>query len=242
SNTDAHNEVRFEGPGIYGGSTVRGHLAEARITVLDGSSVLPRHLNKHIPYGTVPSPPGVSANSLATPVGMAVTSDGATLYVAAFGSSKVGRFATAALEDDSFVPSAATHVGVTGGGPSGLALDEVNDRLYVLTRFNNAVAVVDTTLQQEITSVPLFNPEPPSVVAGRPFLYDAAFTSSNGEASCASCHIFGDFDSLAWDLGNPDAVVVPQNPNPLRLGDPSNITPNRFHPLKGPMTTQSLRG
>src|SRR6185436_7127544 len=149
SNTDAHNEVRFEGPGIYGGSTVRGHLAEARITVLDGSSVLPRHLNKHIPYGTVPSPPGVSANSLATPLGMAVTSDGATLYVAAFGSSKIGRFATAALEDDSFVPSAASHVGVTGGGPSGLALDEANDRLYVLTRFDDAVAVVDTVLQQE---------------------------------------------------------------------------------------------
>jgi len=33
SNTDAHNEVRFEGPG-GGGSTVLGHLHEARITVL----------------------------------------------------------------------------------------------------------------------------------------------------------------------------------------------------------------
>jgi DNA-binding beta-propeller fold protein YncE len=242
SNTDARNEVRFEGPGIYGGSTVLGHLAESRITVLDGATVLPRHLNKHIPYGTVPSPAGVSEKSLATPLGMAVTSDGATLYVAAFGSSKVGRFATAALEDDSFVPSAATHVTLSGGGPSGLALDEANERLYVLTRFNNAIAVVDTALQEEIASVPLFNPEPPSVVNGRPFLYDAAFTSSNGEAACASCHIFGDFDSLAWDLGNPDDVVVENNPNPLRVPDPFFNTPNRFHPLKGPMTTQSLRG
>ena len=242
SNTDSHNEVRFEGPGIYGGSTVRGHLSEARITVLDGASVLPRHLNKHIAYGTVPSPPGVSANSLATPLGMAITSDGATLYVAAFGSSKIGRFATATLEDDSFVPSAANHVGVSGGGPSGLVLDEANDRLYVLTRFNNAVVVVDTVLQQEIASVPLFDPEPPSVKTGRPFLYDAAFTSSNGEASCSSCHIFGDFDSLAWDLGNPDDVLVPQNPNPLRVDDPFDTVPNRFHPMKGPMTTQSLRG
>src|SRR5581483_9618217 len=61
SNTDAHNEVRFEGPGIVGGSTVRGHLAEARITVLGpGSTVTPRHLNKHIDYGVVPSPAGVS--------------------------------------------------------------------------------------------------------------------------------------------------------------------------------------
>ena len=50
--------MRFEGPGIIGGSTVRGHLHEARITVLDGASVLPRHLNKHLDYAVVPSPPG----------------------------------------------------------------------------------------------------------------------------------------------------------------------------------------
>src|SRR5262249_27450533 len=61
SNTDAHNEVRFEGPGAFGGSSVRGHLHEARITVLDGASVLPRHLNRHIDYGVVPSPPGTAA-------------------------------------------------------------------------------------------------------------------------------------------------------------------------------------
>ena len=62
--------------------------------------------------------------SLATPLGMAVTSDGATLYVAAFGSSKVGVFDTAELENDTFTPSAAAHIAVTGGGPSGLVLDE----------------------------------------------------------------------------------------------------------------------
>ena len=58
SNTEAVNEVRFEGPGTFGGSTVQGHLAEARITVLDGASVLPRHLNKHIHYEFTPAPIG----------------------------------------------------------------------------------------------------------------------------------------------------------------------------------------
>src|SRR4030095_7405174 len=57
SNTDAHNEVRFEGPG-GGGSTVRGHLAESRISVLSGAQVKARHLNKHIDYGVRPPPPG----------------------------------------------------------------------------------------------------------------------------------------------------------------------------------------
>jgi len=239
TNGDARNEVRFEGPG-GGGSTVRGHLHEARITVLDPStgSVTPRHLNKHIDYGIVPSPPGTGAKSLATPTDMAVSQDGTTLYVAAFGSSKVGIFDVGELENDTFVPSAADHVVVSGGGPSGLVLDEARQRLYVLTRFDDAVSVIDTATRTETQHLALFNPEPPSVVLGRPLLYDANLTSSNGEAACASCHIFGDLDSLAWDLGNPDDVVL-NNPNPFTLGPIGNPD---FHPLKGPMTTQSLRG
>jgi YVTN family beta-propeller protein len=236
SNTDAHNEVRFEGPGVFGGSTVRGHLHEARITVLDGANVLPRRLNPHIDYNVVPSPPGTAAASLATPLGMAVTGDGVTLYVAAFGSSAVGIFATAELENGTFTPSAADHIAVTGGGPTGLLLNEAAHRLYVLTRFDNAISVVDTTAATEIAHIPVHNPEPAAVVSGRHVLYDAQLTSSNGEAACASCHIFADFDSLAWDLGNPDDVPL-NNPNPFEVGV---ATP--FHPMKGPMTTQSLRG
>jgi YVTN family beta-propeller protein len=242
SNTEARNEVRFEGPGIFAGQTVRGHLHEARITVVDGPNVDPRHLNKHITalaqgYRTTPMPAGVGSDSLATPVEMAVTTDGTTLYVAAFGSSKVGVFDTGELEDDTFVPDDADHVALTGGGPSGLVLDEPRDRLYVLTRFDNAVKVVNTITRAQIASHPLFNPEPPEVENGRRFLYDASFTSSNGEASCSSCHVFGDFDSLGWDLGNPDEDVL-SNPNPfgpVGFGQP-------FHPMKGPMTTQTLRG
>jgi len=76
-------------------------------------------------------------------------------------------------------------------------------------------------------------------VAGRRFLYDAVETSNNGEASCAACHVFGDLDGLAWNLGNPDGAVVP-NPNPFEVADPGGDT--AFRPMKGPMTTQSLRG
>src|SRR5262245_43810755 len=241
SNTDARNEVRFEGPGIFGGTTVRGHLHEARITVLDGTSVLPRHLNKHLDYDVVPSPPGDLAKSLATPTGLAISGDGATLYVAAFGSSKIGVFSTAALAADTFTPSASDHITVSGGGPSGLVLDETNHRLYVLTRFDNAVSVIDTVAPGEIDHQLLHNPEPAHVVDGRPILYDATLTSSNGEASCSSCHVFGDFDSLAWDLGNPDDSVL-NNPNPFTVDDPLGMAFPDHHPMKGPMTTQSLRG
>jgi hypothetical protein len=77
-------------------------------------------------------------------------------------------------------------------------------------------------------------------VQGRPFLYDAHATSGNGEASCSSCHIFGDVDQLAWNLGNPDDHVT-TNTQPEAVFIPlGNKT--TFHPMKGPMTTQTLRG
>ena len=146
---------------------------------------------------------------------MAVTGDGATLYVAAFGSSKIGVFDTAQLENDTFVPSAGEPDRGSGGGPTGLVLDESADRLYVLTRFDNAISVIDTGTETEIgarrrCTTPSRRASSP---AGR-FLYDAALTSSHGDSSCASCHVFGDFDSLAWDLGNPDDAVL-DNPGPF---------------------------
>jgi len=240
SNTEARNEVRFEGPGT-GASTVRGHLHEARISVIDANGVRARHLNKHITalpagYRTAPMPAAVKAASLATPLDLVIASDG-TLYVAAFGSSAIGRFAAAALADDSFTPEAATQIAVSGGGPCGLALDEAHNRLYVLTRFDNAVKVIDTTAAAEIAQHPLHDAEPARVREGRRVLYDARFSSGTGEASCASCHVFADFDSLAWDLGNPDDDVLASN-NPV--GTMGGRQP--FHPLKGPMTTQTLRG
>jgi hypothetical protein len=89
-------------------------------------------------------------------------------------------------------------------------------------------------------------------------LYDATRFSGNGEAACASCHIFGDKDDLAWDLGNPDNAVT-GSPIPINLsglfsvllatGATGLTTPlngsnkiTDFHPMKGPMTTQTLRG
>ena len=248
ANTEANNAARFEGPGTFAGQSLRGHLHESRITVLSpGGGVAARHLNKHIDYDSccAPIPNAENDRSLALPQGMAVTGNGATLYVAALGSDKVGVFSTAQLETDTFVPSAASHIPVSGGGPTGLVLDEDRGQLYVMTRFDNGISIVDTATRAETAHVQMHNPEPPSIVTGRRFLYDARFSSSHGDSSCASCHVFGDFDSLAWDLGNPDGEVI-DNPGPfitellnLVTGQPMEPI---FHPMKGPMTTQSLRG
>jgi hypothetical protein len=252
SNTEARNDLRFEGPGTFAGRTLQGHLAEARVTVLSPAGVAPRFLNKHIDYSILPAPPTTLQHSLSMPLQLAVSADGQTLYVAAFGSSKVGVFPTAAIENDSFNPitQSSSYLSVSGGGPGGLALDGVNNRLYVTTRFDNGLSVVDLASGVETAHLQLVNPEPPAVTAGRPFLYDATRTSSNGEAACASCHMFGDKDNLVWDLGNPDAdpVVTPINIK-LEAGavvqtPPINGSGNAaaLHPMKGPMSTQTLRG
>ncbi len=260
SNTEALNEVRFEGPGTYvtntnakpagEPATVQGHLHEARITVLDGNQVLPRHLNKHINYNQRPAPASTKQHSLSMPVDMQVSANGTTLYVAAFGSSKIGVFNTTTLENDSFNPTtqSASYISVSGGGPSGVALDEARNRLYVTTRFDNAVSTIDLGSKKELAKYKMFNPEPAQVVDGRPFLYDADFTSSNGEASCGVCHVFGDMDHLAWDLGDPDSTVINNPVTDIKFGNQIlpgiNGTGNvrDLSPMKGPMTTQTLKG
>ncbi len=254
TNTELPNHVRFEGPGVYGGSTVQGRLSESRITVIDPavtSSVSPKHLNKHIVYADLHTDVGANhaaidaqkQHSLATPTQMAVSSNGAKLYLAAFGSAKIGVFDTADIEDANFAtnfqPSVESPNYIsTGGGPSGVVLDEVNNRLYVLTRFDNSVRVISPDTKANLQTLALTNPEPAAVVTGRQFLYDAQVSSGNGEAACASCHIFGDLDDLAWDLGNPDEPNTENHQKPAT----NQVVEEPFRPMKGPMTTQTLRG
>jgi DNA-binding beta-propeller fold protein YncE len=242
SNLEALNEKRFEGHNNFGGNgTVRGHLAESRITVISGTSAAPRHLNKHINYDAEGTP-AEAAKSLAFPTGMQVSGDGKTLYVAALGSSRIGVYDTAQLEADSFAPSVNNQIEVSGGGPTGLVLDKKGKHAFVMTRFDNGISTVDLKKKREVEHTKMYNPEPASITKGRPFLYDARLTSAHGDSACASCHVFGDNDDLSWNLGDPDGTVL-NNPGPFTVPSPAPqfLTAN-LHPMKGPMTTQSLRG
>ncbi len=238
TNTDAQNHGRFE-PLTAGG--VQGHIVETRITVLDGIAVAPVHVNPHIDYGVETGPLSESEESLAQLTDATFSSDGTTLYAAAVGSHRVAVFDAAALE----AGTVARDLVEVGLGPTGVALDEARDQLYVMNFIDHTVSIVtdasDAMLRAESAAVAVgYDPTPAVVRNGRPFLYDARTSSGHGDASCASCHVFGDLDSLAWDLGDPYGVLVP-NPIPLvplLAGNPQG----QFHPVKGPMTTQSLRG
>jgi YVTN family beta-propeller protein len=241
SNQEALNLTRFEGPGQVS-TTVRGHFAEQRITVINGNTATPRHLNKHITsYNSNLGTEAERVLSVAIPLGMAVSGDGNTLFLSAMGSNKLARYNTAALENNTFNPSAVDQLLLSGGGPTGVVLDEARNRAFVLTRFDNGVSVVNTQQFTETAHVRMFNPEPAVVVNGRKFLYDASISSSRGDSSCAGCHIFGDLDYLSWDLGIPEESVV-ANPNRYNSVVPAFLRRPTFHPMKGPMSTQSFRG
>ena len=252
TNTEAHNDVRFEGHNA-GFTSVRGHIADSQITVIDPAhgSVAAHDLNPHVDYATEGSAQE-KALSVAFPQDIAVSADGGTLYTVAQGSSKLAIYRTSDIEAGTIVPRLADQVVLTGGGPTGVVVDESSNRAFVLTRFDNSISVVDLRHRSEIHHVAMFDPEPASVHAGRKYLYDANLTSQHGVTACASCHIGGDKDELAWDLGNPGAIPL----SITHAGDVFTIDPAAISallpefapifqfnmPVKGPMTTQSLRG
>lgn len=217
TNTEAFNLVRFE-PKLKSG------FAQNRITrIVPGSSVTPVHLNTHINYADTAGTVAERALSLSTPLDLAIDSSGTDIYVVAYGSSKVG-----VLD----VNGAVTRRIDVGEGPAGLALDETNNRLYVYNRFMSTLSVVDLTDDSSIELSLGFDPTPTNIRDGRKFLYDGELTSAHGDLSCGTCHIFGGFDGIAWDLGDPTlGFMLPGPPGSADL-----------HPMKGPFTTQSLKG
>lgn len=263
--TEAKNRTRFEGAGDSSSTTVRGHLHESRITRLGPSgSVQPVHLNTHIDYGTCcAANPQENLQSLTFPTAGAISPDGQKLFFTLLGSDKVAALDVGAL-GASFDQEAARSSGALSelyvgsdvmapSGPVGLALSESGDRLYVKTHFSNEVLLFDTASGSLQTRVTLPTPEPASITDGRHVLYNARLTSSHGDSACASCHVFGNFDSLAWDLGDPDGATV-TNPGPFSLPPERTVVGEiaadptfqaqiaDFRSNKGPMTTQTLRG
>ena len=214
---------------------LRGRFVENRITRLrsgdQGWTVVPRDLNPHVAGANPPASAPARDRSIAQPLQVVFDAAGGEAYLAAFGSRKV-----AVLSRDATVVDRID----VGFGPAGLAYDARRARLYVFNRFDATISVVDTRARRAVATVPLrHDPTPAVIKAGRPLLYDAAQTSGNGTVACASCHVFADMDGLAWDLGDPDGALVAM---PEALKHDLFVPRQDYHPLKGPMMTQSLRG
>ena len=235
ANTEALNLVRFE-------PNVKGHIVDNRITRVTTSgavSVTPFDLNPGVNYTLFPNNSALTT-ALAQPTSIAFTPDGAAFWLTSFGTDRVAKIDAATGAVVSRIETGPTTGAAADSrnkrGPRGLALQAANNRLYVLNRISNTITVVSTANETVLTEIATgsYDPTPATIRQGRGFLYDARL-SGNGTQSCASCHIDGDRDDLAWDLGDPAGSMQ----TVTSLGGALYFS---MHPMKGPMVTQTLRG
>ena len=219
--TEARNLLRFE-------PRLKGHFVDTQlglITAAGAKSLV--NLNPHVNYGG----PGTQAerdSALGIPTGVAYAGNGQRVYVTSLASDRLG------------VINTATGTVVarprTIAGPTGVVVDDAHGRIYVVGRYHNQLQTLSSATLQEVARAGIgFDPTPDEIVNGRKFFY-GGFTSAHGDQACASCHLFGDFDNLAWDLGDPAGQfhgAPPDMDDPFLTG---------ADPMKGPMTTQTLRG
>jgi YVTN family beta-propeller protein len=237
ANTDARNLVHFE-------PNVRSHAVDNRISRISiGSGVVtPFDLNSNFNYSLLPNLPALT-NALAQPTALVFDPSGSFFYVAAYGSDRVAKVdangtVLARIEMGTEVGSSADPRNKKG--PRGLALNAAAARLYVLNRIANTLGIIDTTANSLLKEIPVgsYDPTPQTIRQGRGFLYDSKL-SGNGTMACAACHIDAEMDLIAWDLGDPSGQLQTNK----TILPPFNIqSTSVFHPMKGPMTTQTLRG
>ena len=226
---DAINNIRFQP--VLKGIFIRVKLAGVDPLSLTGNIV---DLNPQLTYQVPQVPADQREQSVGDPRGIVWSADGSHGYVTGLGSDNV------IIIDAQGNRAAGISEIPLDQGPTGLALDESRNRLYVYNRFAGSLSVVDTAGQTLITNQPLFDPTPQLIKVGRPHLYNTHQTSGLGQASCASCHVDSRFDRLAWDLGDQtDVMKGLTNDNFVGNGPPA-VT-NAFHPMKGPMVTLTLQ-
>jgi DNA-binding beta-propeller fold protein YncE len=234
--TDPINWVRFE-PNING-IFIRVNMAA--FDPADTGTPTIFDLNPHLDYESSTIPAEERVQSIGDPRGIVWNAAGTRGYVTGMGSNNI------IVIDEQGNRINRIDLG-SGSGPTGLFLDAQRDRLFVLNRFAAAVSIIDTTTDEEVGRVAVFDPTPIVIREGRPFLYDTHLTSGLGHTACASCHVDGRSDRIAWDLGDPQGLLLEIDPDdcathllpPALQGEPCQP---HHHPMKGPMVTQTFFG
>lgn len=227
--TDATNEIRFE-------PNLNGTFLRVVMGLVDGSSLSAAIVdtNPHLTYQTSTVPQATRDLSLGDPRGIAWTSDGARGYVTGMGSNNVAVFNAAGAR-------IGTPIEV-GEGPTGIAIDDAGGRAFVLNRFGASISTLSLSAGAETSRTPFYDPSPAAIREGRSHLYDTHANSGLGHVSCASCHVDARTDRLGWDLGDPGGLVESSAGQNLGMNLPGlNTGFEDFHPMKGPMTTQTFQ-
>ncbi|MEC9372759.1 MAG: YncE family protein, partial [Planctomycetota bacterium] len=236
--SEASNVTRLE-PNLRG--IFLDHVLVGLGSPANGAFSLQRwDLNAGIPGFNDPSVFNATAHAeaISDPIDIEFANGGDITLVLALGSSRL-----AAL--DSATGAVLGRVDV-GRGPRGMVVDSGRRRAFVFNRTDHSISTVgiaDPAAMTVLSTTTVFNPEPPDVTEGRDFLYSTSFSNLN-RTSCASCHVDGKLDGLAWDLGDHTKSTMNDKPHiPADLfADPCAPGNGENHPVKGPMVTQSLQG
>ena len=228
--TDATNEIRFE-PNLNG-KFLRVNMSSFMV----GQSTQVKDLNGHLNYQTSSVAQSEREKSIGDPRGIAWRASGNKGYITGMGSNNV-------IIVDANGDRTVTQPIEVGEGPTGIVIDESSDRAFIINKFDASISILDLNTDQEVARVPFFDPTPEAIQIGRKHLYDTHAGSGTGHIACASCHVDGKQDRLAWDLGVPGGSMQPFPENAI-LGSPKGAevpTEPGFHPMKGPKTTQTLQ-
>ncbi|HUF64241.1 MAG TPA: beta-propeller fold lactonase family protein [Verrucomicrobiales bacterium] len=230
--TDAINHIRFE-------PVLNGRFLRVQLALIDPEnpdSLRIEDLNPHLDYAQPAVDEELRSHSFGDPRAAVWSTDGSRLYIAGLGSDNI-----VAVDAQGNRTGDGRPITV-GEGPTGLALAADGASLFVLNRFEASVSVVDLAAGVESSRVPFFDPSPEVVRLGRRHLYNTTSTSGLGHVSCASCHVDARMDRLAWDLGDPAGEMIAPDFHNLGAGLPLLADDiGDFHPMKGPMTTQTLQ-
>lgn len=259
--TDATNEVRFEP--VINGTFVRVFAAITNST--GGAATIVDMNEEHLDAAQIAQDGGGATayhdhtvpqadrnKSIGDPRGVVFNSAGTRIFVTGMGSNNV------VILDATTGERAVTAKKIeVGEGPTGIVYHSGNDRVYVLNKFAGSISTINaSTLDAEFviggSEVSFYDPTPLKITQGRPHLYSTHDNSGLGQLACGSCHIDARMDRLSWDLGNPvggvKLVTMVDLVTPLvdqhNLFDPFNSGMSAFddfHPMKGPMTTQTLQ-
>jgi YVTN family beta-propeller protein len=155
----------------------------------------------------------------ALPFGVAIAPDKSKAFVSAAGSDNISVISVSALlksvhaahrQFANDLSASANYVITripTGRNPRGIVLSPDGKRLYVATRMDDNITVIDTKAAKVVSSFDLGGPkEITPVRRGEQNFYNASF-AFQGQFSCANCHLDATFDGLQWDL-EPDGFGV----------------------------------
>lgn len=230
--TEATNEVRFE-------PVVRGKFLRVRLArvVPAGATVAGNFdLNPHLDYSTGTLPQSERDKSIGDPRAIAWDASGTQAWIAGMGSNNV------IVTNGSGARVGLTQMIEVAEGPTGIVVDDVRSRVYVLSKFASVVTTISKATETVVGTVAFHDASPTAVKAGRKHLYNTRATSGLGQISCASCHVDARMDGLAWDLGDPSGSMRPVAGGNLKAGF-TQLSPffEDIHPMKGPMATQTLQ-